>query len=83
MPATITAPTRARRILTPFAVKLYATGYSARYVAFALDSADALGHALEQPGLEPPMAVSVRPVGTSADARRVAQLKVSLGDLVE
>ncbi len=73
---------RARRTLTPFAVKLYARGQSARYVMLALDTADALGRALERPGLEPPMAVSVRPVGSSADARRVAQLKVSLGDLV-
>lgn len=82
MPATAFAPTGARRTLIPFAVKLRAAGYSARYVALARSSADALGCALEQPGLQPPIAVSVRPVGTSADACRVAQLKIALADLV-
>ena len=80
MPATAFAPTGARRTLIPFAVKLRAAGYSARYVALARSSADALGSALAQPGLQPPIAVSVRPVGT--DARRVAQLKIALADLV-
>ena len=82
MPATITAPIGASRTLIPFAVKLRAAGYSARYVALARSSADALGCALEQPGLQPPIAVSVRPVGTSADARRVAQIKLTIADLV-
>lgn len=82
MPATITAPIGASRTLIPFAVKLRAAGYSARYVALARSSADALGCALEQPGLQPPIAVSVRPLGTSADASRVAKLKIALADLV-
>lgn len=82
MPATITAPISARRTLTPFAVKLRAAGYSANYVALACSSAEALGNALEQPGLQPPIAVSVRPVGTYADARRVAQIKLTIADLV-
>lgn len=77
------APTSARRNLIPFAVKLRSTGYSARYVALARSSADALGGALERPGLQPPIAVSVRPVGTSAEACRVAKLKIALADLVE
>lgn len=82
MPATAFAPTGARRPLIPFAVKLRAAGYSARYVALARSSADALGCALEQPGLQPPIAVSVRPLGTYADASRVAKLKIALADLV-
>lgn len=83
MPAPITAPTGARRTLSPFAVTLRAVGYSARYVALARSSADALGCALERPGLQPPIAVSVRPVGTSAEACRVANLKLALADLVD
>lgn len=79
----ITAHSSASRTLIPFAVKLRASSYSARYVALARSSADALGCALERPGLQPPIAVSVRPVGTSAEANRVAQLKISLADLVE
>ena len=82
MPATAFAPTGARRTLIPFAVKLRAAGYSARYVALARSSADALGSALAQPGLQPPIAVSVRPVGTSADARRAAQIKLTIANLV-
>ncbi len=76
------APTGAPKPLISFAVKLHAAGFTTRYVALARSSADALGRALAHPGIEPPIAVSVSPVGSSAQARKVAQLKISLADLV-
>ena len=83
MPATITAHSSARRNLIPFAVKLRTAGRALHFTALARSSGEALCNALALPDLAPPIAASVKPVGSAADAKRGYRLKLAHADLVE
>lgn len=83
MPATITAPSRAHRPLRAFDVSLRFADRHLDFTALARSSCEALCNALDLPDLAPPVSVSVKPVGTSADALRLYRLKLALADLVE
>lgn len=77
------APTSARRNLIPFAVKLRSADQTMQFTALARSAGEALCNALELPDLAPPVAASVKPVGTAAAAHRTYRLKLALADLVE
>lgn len=79
----ITAHSSARRTLTPFSIKLRTAGRALHFTALARSSGEALCNALAMPDLAPPIAASVKPAGTSADALRVYRLKLALADLVD
>lgn len=84
MPAlTLAHPRIASRPLRAFAVSLRTAGQSLAFTAIARSSGDALVNAMSTPGLQPPVAASVKPVGSPADALRVFQAKCRLADLVE
>ena len=84
MPAlTLAHPRIASRPLRAFAVSLRTAGQSLAFTAIARSSGDALTNALAMPDLQPPVAASVKPVGSPADALRVFQAKCRLADLVE
>lgn len=84
MPAlTLAHPRAAFRPLRAFSVSLRSAGQSIGFTAIARSSGDALTNALALPGLQPPVAASVKPVGSPADALRVFQAKCRLADLVE
>lgn len=78
------APTgAASRPLRAFNISLCSAGQRLAYTALARSSGEALCNALALPQLAPPIAASVKPVGTSADALRVFHRKLALADLVE
>jgi hypothetical protein len=84
MPAlTLAHPRSAFRPLRAFSVSLRSAGQSFGFTAIARSSGDALVNALALPGLQPPVAASVKPLGSSADALRVFRAKCCLADLVE
>lgn len=71
------------RPMRAFSVCLRSPAGALAYTAIARSSGDALNVALTSPVLRPPFSASVKPVGSSATARRVAALKGSLSSLVE
>ena len=76
------APTgAASRPLRAFNISLCSAGQRLAYTALARSSGEALCNALPQ--LAPPIAASVKPAGSSADALRVYRRKLALADLVE
>lgn len=79
----ITAHSSARRTLTPFSIKLRTAGLALQFTALARSSGEALCNALALPQLAPPIAASVKPVGSTADALRTYRRKLALADLVE
>lgn len=85
MPAIANAHLRAHAPspLRAFSVSLRFAQQRVGYTAFARSSGDALADALAQPGLVPPVAASVQPVGSPADAMRLYRAKCALADLVE
>lgn len=84
MPAlTLAHPRSAFRPLRAFSVSLRSAGQSLGFTAIARSSGDALVNALALPGLQPPVAASVKPLGSPADAMRIFQAKCRLADLVE
>lgn len=85
MPAIALAHPRSNAIrpLRAFSVSLRFADQRLGYTALARSSGDALADALALPGLVPPVAASIKPVGTPADALRVFQAKCRLADLVE
>lgn len=84
MPAlTLAHPRAAFRPLRAFSVSLRSAGQSLAFTAIARSSGDALVNALAMPGLQPPVAASVKPVGSPADAMRTFRAKCCLADLVE
>lgn len=84
MPAlTLAHPRTASRPLRAFSVSLRSAGQSLGFTAIARSSGDALANALAMPGLQPPVAASVKPAGSPADAMRLFRAKCRLADLVE
>lgn len=84
MPAlTLAHPRTASRSLRAFSVSLRSAGQSLGFTAIARSSGDALTNALALPGLRLPVAASVKPAGSPADAMRLFQAKCRLADLVE
>lgn len=84
MPAlTLAHPRTASRPLRAFSVSLCSAGQSFGFTAIARSSGDALANALGLPGLQLPVAASVKPVGSPADAMRLFRAKCRLVDLVE
>lgn len=84
MPAlTLAHPRTAFRPLRAFSISLRSAGQSMAFTAIARSSGDALANALAMPGLKPPVAASVKPVGSPADAMRTFRAKCRLADLVE
>lgn len=84
MPAlTLAHPRTAFRPLRAFSVSLRSAGHSMAFTAIARSSGDALANALAMPGLQAPVAASVKPVGSPADAMRTFRAKCCLADLVE
>lgn len=77
------AHSAASRPLRAFHVSLRSSGFRLDYTALARRSGDALADALALPQLVPPVAASVKPVGTPADALRGFRAKMALADLVE
>lgn len=73
----------ASRPMRAFSVSLRSSAGPVCYTALARSSGEALGNALARPDLLPPVAGSVKPVGTSAAALRGYFLKLALADLVE
>lgn len=72
----------AKRPMRAFSVSLRSSAGPVFYTALARSTADALTDALAQPGLQMPVAASIKPVGTQADAMRLFRAKMALADLV-
>lgn len=84
MPALTLAHSRtASRPLRAFSVSIHSAGQSFGFTAIARSSGDALANALSMPDLQPPVAASVKPAGSPADAMRLFRAKCRLADLVE
>lgn len=85
MPAVTLAHPRSNAIrpLRAFSVSLRFADQRLGYTALARSSGDALADALAIPGIQAPVAASVKPVGSPADALRVFRLKCALSELVE
>lgn len=85
MPAIAVAQQRAqaKRPLRAFSVSLRFADPRLGYTALARSSGDALADALAMPGVQAPVAASVKPVGSPADALRVFRAKCRLADLIE
>lgn len=79
----LNAITSQPRPMRAFSVRIRSSAGAMNYTALARSSGDALSDALHLPGLTMPVAASVKPVGTSADAMRVFRAKLALADLVE
>lgn len=77
------APSRAHRPIRAFSVTLRSADQRLAYTALARSSGDALADALGGGYVTPPLAASVKPAGTPADALRTYRLKLALADLVE
>ena len=77
------ANTSQARPMRAFHVSLRSAGQRLIYTAIARASGDALHDALLMPGLTPPVAASVRPVGNPADALRLFRAKMAPAGLVE
>lgn len=73
----------ATRPLRAFSVSLRFADQCLGYTALARSSGDALSDAMAMPGIQTPVAASVKPVGSPADALRVFRAKCCLADLVE
>jgi len=73
----------APRPMRAYSVNLRSAGGCMTYTALAHSSGEALCNALAAPELAPPMAASIKPLGSTADAMRVFRLKMALADLVE
>lgn len=69
----------ATRPLRAFSVSIRFADQRLGYTALARSSGDALA----MPGIQAPVAASVKPVGSPADALRVFRAKCRLADLVE
>ena len=74
------APSRPMRA---FSVNLRSSAGPIHYTALARSTGDAMTDALALPGLQPPVAASIKPVGTPASALRLFQAKMARADLVE
>ena len=75
--------TAVSRPLRAFSVSLRFADHRLGYTALARSSGDALADALALPGLTPPIAASIKPVGTPADALRLCRAKLALAGLVK
>lgn len=73
----------ASRPMRAFSVRIRSSAGPVNYTALVPSTADALTDALALPGLQPPVAASIKPVGTPADALRVFRAKMALSALVE
>ena len=73
----------ALRPMRAFSVSLRSSAGPLHYTALARSTGDALTDALALPGLQMPVAASIKPVGTPADAQRLFRAKMALADLVE
>lgn len=71
------------RPMRAFSVRLRSSAGPVDYTALTRSTADALTDALALPGLQPPVAASIKPVGTPASALRLFRAKMALADLVE
>lgn len=71
--------------LRAFSISIAEAGATHRrtFTALARSSSEALRNALALPDLNLPVAASVKPVGSMAEANRVIALKMALADLVE
>lgn len=73
----------ASRPMRAFSVRIRSSAGPVNYTALVQSTADALADALALPGLQPPVAASIKPVGTPASALRLFRAKMALADLVE
>lgn len=81
--ATLAAPST--NPLRAFSISIAEAGGTTRrtFTALARSSSEALRNALALPDLNLPVAATVKPVGSMAEANRVIALKMALADLVE
>jgi len=81
--ATLAAPRS--NPLRAFSISIAEAGSTTRrtFTALARSSSEALRNALALPDLNLPVAATVKPVGSMAEANRVIALKMALADLVE
>ncbi|WP_341743078.1 hypothetical protein [Azonexus hydrophilus] len=73
----------ASRPMRAFSVRIRSSAGPVNYTALVPSTAEALTDALALPGLQPPVAASIKPVGTPASALRLFRAKMALADLVE
>lgn len=71
------------RPMRAFTVRIRSSAGPVNYTALVRTTADALTDALGLPGLQPPVAASIKPVGTPDDALYLFRAKLALSDLVE
>ena len=84
--AYVTLATPSSNPLRAFSVTLTEAGSTPQrrtFTALAKSSSEALRNALTLPNLALPVAATVKPAGSMADANRVFALKMALADLVE
>lgn len=77
------AHSAASRPMRAFSVRIRSSAGPVNYTALVPSTAEALADALALPGLQPPVAASIKPVGTPASALRLFRAKLALADLVE
>lgn len=73
----------ASRPMRAFSVRIRSSAGPVNFTALVPSTADALTDALSLPGLQPPIAASIKPVGTPSDALRLFRAKMALAHLVE
>lgn len=73
----------ASRPMRAFSVRIRSSAGPVNYTALVPSTADALADALALPDLQPPVAASIKPVGTPSSALRLFRAKLAQADLVE